>query len=109
NGWYDLSGLKLTENTWWHYVVTYNAKREILTSYINGEMTNRLEHVPTNFLVKLIVLGGDVFQPSLVGDVCEIQIYNEPKDPDFVYNLHHEYTSREDFHAFDDLPDILNY
>ncbi|MCR4587146.1 MAG: EAL domain-containing protein, partial [Lachnospiraceae bacterium] len=47
NGWYDLSGLKLTENTWWHYVVTYNAKREILTSYINGEMTNRLEHVPT--------------------------------------------------------------
>ncbi|MCR5033627.1 MAG: EAL domain-containing protein [Lachnospiraceae bacterium] len=105
NGWYDLTGLPLQENVWWHFVVTYNAKTEILATYINGEPTNRMEKVPTNYLVKWIILGGDVFQPSFEGDICQLQIYNEPKDPDFVHKLHDTYRTREDFVAFAYTPE----
>ncbi len=100
HGWYDLPALALTENVWWHYVVSYNAKTETLSTYINGEASYQLEHVPTNFLVKWFLLGGDVFQPSFVGDMCELQIYNEPKDPDFVYKLHDSYRRAPGFCAF---------
>lgn len=100
NGWYDLSGQPLHEDTWWHYVVTYNAKTETAITFINGEVTYILEKVPTNRYVKRITVGGDVFQPSLIGDMCEIVIYNEAKDFNFVKELHQSYVTREDFIGF---------
>lgn len=100
NGWYDVSGCQLAENTWWHYVVTYNAKTETATAFINGEVVNVLENVPTNRYVKRIILGGDVFQPSFVGDLCELMIYNSCKDYDFIHELHQSYVTAPDFTAF---------
>lgn len=100
NGWYDISGLSLTENMWWHYVATYNAKTETAIAFINGEVVNIMEHVPTNRYVVRIMLGGDVFQPSFVGDLCELVIYNEAKDYDFVYDLHQSYVTNPKFIGF---------
>lgn len=100
NGWYDVSGIQLNENVWWHYVISYNAMTETAIAYINGEVVSTLENVPTNRYVKRIVIGGDVFQPSLVGDVCELVIYNEAKDYNFVYNLHQSYVTDKDFIGF---------
>lgn len=99
-GWYDLSGQPLYENIWWHYVATYNARTETAIAFINGDPVFILEKVPTNRYVKRITLGGDVFQPSLIGDICEIVIYNEAKDFNFVYDLHQSYVTREDFIGF---------
>jgi EAL domain-containing protein (putative c-di-GMP-specific phosphodiesterase class I) len=99
NGWYDLSALTLSENTWWHLVVSYNAKAEKALLYINGEVVSLLENVPTNRYVKWIMLGGDVFQPSFVGNLCELVIYNEAKDYDFVKELHRSYVENEKFIA----------
>ncbi len=106
-GWYDLSGQPLCENTWWHYVATYNAKTETAIAFINGDPVFILEKVPTNRYVKRITLGGDVFQPSLIGDICELVIYNEAKDFDFVNDLHQSYVSRDDFIGFSIETDTL--
>ena len=43
------------------------------------EVVSVLENVPTNRYVKRIMLGGDVFQPSFVGRICEVELYNEAK------------------------------
>lgn len=100
NGWYDVTGLALNQNSWYHYAFSYNAKTETATAFINGEVLGVLENVPTNRYVKWIILGGDVFQPSFVGNVCEFVIYNEAKDHLFMKELHLSYITRSDFIAF---------
>lgn len=100
NGWYDASGAPLQAGLWYHYVVTYNAKTEKVVAFINGEVVSIIENVPTNRYAKLIMLGGDPYQPSYRGNLCELVIYNEPKDYDFVRELHARYTSRDNFIAF---------
>lgn len=100
NGWYDVSGRPLTEDIWWHYTISYNAKTECATSFINGDVVGILENVPTNRYVKWIILGGDVFQPSFIGNICELVIYNEAKDHIFVKELHESYVNNPKFIGF---------
>ena len=100
DGWYDTSGCKLQVNEWSHYVVSYNAKTETAYAYINGELVGALKNVPGNRYAKRIVLGGDVFQPSFIGKICEVTFYNEIRDHDFVYDLHQSYVTRKDFIGF---------
>lgn len=97
NGWYDVHGCQLPENIWSHYTITYNAKTEKAIAFINGDVVGVLENVPTNRYVKRITVGGDMFQQSFIGSVCEIVIYNEAKDYDFVKQMYLEYKSREGF------------
>lgn len=102
NGWYDVSGRQLLQDTWYHYVITYNAQTETAVVFINGEVVNIMENVPTNRYVKWIILGGDVFQPSFVGHLCEFVIYNETKDYNFVKELYESYVQDEKFIGFED-------
>lgn len=102
NGWYDVSSVQLWENRWTHYVISYNAKTETAMSFINGDVVGVLENVPTNRFVKWIILGGDVFQPSFIGNICEVVIYNETKDYDFVKELHRSYKKKENFVGFEE-------
>jgi len=60
----------------------------------------RLENVPTNRFVNLAIIGGDMYQPSFHGNICEVVFYNEAKDYDFVKKLHRSYTDNEKFIAF---------
>lgn len=107
DGWYDIYARPLEENVWTHYAVTYNAKTEVLSSFINGERIQALENVPTNRFVKWIILGGDVFQKSFTGDICELKIYNEAKDLKYIGQLYNKYISDDKFlyreHAEDRL------
>ncbi len=97
SGWYDLVALQLQEDTWYHYTVIYNARTEKAISFVNGEVAFIMENVPTNRFAKLILLGGDVFQPSFEGDICELVIYNEAKDFDFVAQDHENYLQTPGF------------
>lgn len=101
NGWYDIASCQFRENTWYHYVITYNAKTEVAVGFVNGEPVGRLENVPTNRFVNLAYIGGDMYQPSFHGNICELIFYNEAKDYDFVKKLHLSYTESEKFIAFD--------
>lgn len=96
-GWHDANACQLPENIWTHVVIMYNAKTETSTMFINGEVAAILEGVPTNRYVKQIVLGGDVFQPSFKGNMCDLVIYNEVKDFDFVKEMYESYVNKEGF------------
>lgn len=96
-GWYDIRTAPLKEKTWYHYVVSYDAKKEIATAYIDGKVAGALENVPTNRYVKWIILGGDVFQPSFVGRICEFTIFNEVKDAKFISEMYDSYVNDENF------------
>ena len=82
-------------------MMTYNAKTETAVVFLNGEPVGRLENVPANRFVNLALLGGDMYQPSFNGNICEVIFYNEVKDYDFAKELHRSYTSNEKFIAFD--------
>ena len=99
NGWYDISACPMLPNRWIHYVATYNAKTETAVAFVNGEVVGMLKDVPTNRFVKNIIIGGDVFQPSFEGSICELVIYNETKDFDFIAELHQSYVQRPDFRS----------
>lgn len=99
NGWYDLSAAPMLPNKWVHYAVSYNAKTESAVAFINGEVVGILQNIPTNRYAKAIFLGGDVFQPSFKGYICELVIYNEPKDFDFISELHQSYVQNPEFIA----------
>lgn len=96
-GWYDIFSKALEINVWTHYAATYDADTGLLCAYINGEKVGSLENIPTNRYVKWIILGGDVFQPSFVGDICEVKIYNEAKDSEYVKRLYNKYVSGDGF------------
>ncbi len=100
SGWYDITACQLRENVWYHYVATYNAKTESAMVFINGEPVGRLENIPTNRFVTLVMLGGDIYQPSFTGNICELVFYNEVKDYDFIRDLHKFYVTKENFIAF---------
>ena len=91
DGWYDSSVCVLSEDLWWHVVISYNAQTEMAVAFINGEPITRNGNVPANRFVKRIMLGGDVFQRSYIGALCEVLFYNEAKDYDFMKELHLNY------------------
>lgn len=97
NGWYDASACQLQKDLWWHFIVSYNANTETATTFVNGDVLAVMKEIPTNRYVKRIVLGGDVFQPSFIGNICELVIYNEAKDYDFMQELHEAYINNEKF------------
>ena len=100
NGWYDVAACSLTERAWFHYTMTYNAKTETVMVFINGEPVGHLENVPANRFVNRVMVGGDVYQPSFNGRICELVFYNEVKDYDFIKQLHWSYTQKENFIGF---------
>lgn len=93
DGWYDIYGPKIQKNYWIHVFFSYNARKGIMSAYINGELIGMLDNVPTNRYVEEIIVGGDNFKPSFVGNIDDVIIYNEAKDEKFVKKLYDEYTS----------------
>ncbi|MBO5073478.1 MAG: EAL domain-containing protein [Eubacterium sp.] len=99
NGWYDASSCQLQPDLWWHFIISYNANTEIATFFINGDVLAVINEVPTNRYVIRVALGGDVFQPSFIGNICELVIYNEAKDYDFMQELHESYINDSNFNG----------
>lgn len=96
-GWYDVPACRLPINRWTHYVAVYNAKTETAMVFFNGSLVEKLEKVPTNRYVKQLTLGGDVFQDSFNGSICDLKIYNEAKDFEFIKELFDSYVNKEGF------------
>ena len=97
NGWYDVTTCQLSTDMWWHIVISYNAMTETGICFVNGEPIAVVDDIPANRFVKRIMVGGDVFQPSFIGDICEVVFYNEAKDYDFVRELHRAYITSPDY------------
>lgn len=91
DGWHDVQAMPLQEGIWYNYAIVYNSKTETAYSFINGDVAGVMENVPANRYAKRIMVGGDVFQQSFQGEICEVIIYNEAKDFNFMKNMHESY------------------
>ncbi len=99
NGWYDATATALRLGMWWHVAMSYDAETEIATLYVNGEKVSQTENIHANRFVKRIVLGGDIFQQSLTGDMCEVMFFNVVKNPEDISKLYKSYTENPDYTA----------
>ena len=99
NGWYDATTTALRLGMWWHVAMSYDAETEKATLFVNGEKVSETENIPANRFVKRIVLGGDIFQQSFVGDMCEVMFFNEVKSSEEIMKLYRSYTENPDFTA----------
>ena len=96
-GWYDVPTPTCKEDVWTHYSIVYNAKTEVMKAYVDGQLIGSLEKVPANRHAEQVVLGGDAFQPSYNGNLCELVIYNEVKDDAYIKQLYESYVEKEGF------------
>jgi hypothetical protein len=84
-------------NEWIHLVITYDAKSEIVRYYGNGKQIGYLEHVPTLRVLKQIFLGGDNFQNSFQGYVCDLMISDTAKSEKEIWSIFEQYISHPSY------------
>ncbi len=97
DGWHDAAGCQFPEKQWVHATITYNAKTETMYFYVNGEILSRAEEIPTVRFCKRIILGGDVFQRSFDGRLCEVKFFSQVLGPTEVKEHYREYIDNPDF------------
>ncbi|MCR5690982.1 MAG: EAL domain-containing protein [Eubacterium sp.] len=95
--WYDTPALQAHEDRWTMMTITYNSANETSILYINGGPANRISGVPSNHTPQEILIGGDWYQDSFIGEICELKFYNEVKDDLFIKELYDSYVTREGF------------
>ena len=86
--WFDAPAQICEENVWTHYAIVYDAKKEVMKTYVDGRLVGSLDNVPTNRHAEQFVLGGDAFRPSFCGCLSRLVIYNEVKDYEFLKKLY---------------------
>ena len=74
DGWYDTRCCSLQVGEWTYLTITYDARSEVCRYYQNGGLAGVLEHIPALRITKQFTLGGDRYQPSFCGRVCDLRI-----------------------------------
>ena len=97
DGWYDISAPKVEENKWTHLAITYDANSEIGKIFVNGKCMGELGGMPTLRYAKLIYVGGDVFQDSFKGDMCNLIIYSVVKSEEEIKEKYDSYVDDDNF------------
>jgi len=102
-GWHDAQGCILWEGIWTHLSVTYNAKTETSSYYINGQLAGTATDVPSLRYAKRIYVGADVFQEAFEGNISELRIYSEAKSHKDIVDIFKSYTENKDFIYYDEI------
>ncbi len=97
DGWHDTSGCNFPEKQWVHTAITYNSKTETTYFYVNGEILSHLHDIPTIRFCKRILLGGDAFQRSFTGNICEVKFFSQVLGPNEVKDMFKEYVNDPEF------------
>lgn len=93
-GWRDIYGPKVQKNMWIHLFFTFNSRKNKMMAFLDGKKLGELKNVPSNRYVEEIIIGGDNFMQSFIGNIDEVIIFNEAKDEEFVKELYNDYISR---------------
>ncbi len=93
-GWRDIYGPILPKNLWMHVFFSFDAKKNSMIAYLDGEKIGQLDDVPSNRYVEEIMVGGDNFMQSFKGNIDEVIIYNEAKNDEFAKKLYENYLKK---------------
>lgn len=96
DGWHDTPACQFPDNKWMHIAITYNAKTDTTAFYYDGQLLGTEDEIPTQRLAKRILLGGDVFQQSYCGTICDVMFYSEVKSPEEINELYVSYIKNPD-------------
>ncbi len=91
DGWHDTRTSNIEEGIWTHIAISYDARKEVTKLYINGICEASKQNIPAMRYVKLIYVGGDVFQPSFIGNISELKIFSEAKEDEEIKKLYDSY------------------
>ena len=70
---------------------SYNAKTETSCLYINGNLMGSIKDVPAQRFCVGLFVGGDAFQQSYNGNISELYIYSEVRNPREIRELYDSY------------------
>jgi len=88
DGWNDIFYDAVPLNEWMHVVLTLDSFSETSRLYINGEMIQFIEHVPTLNGVEKVVLGGDYYQRSFQGKIKNLRIIGRAQASEKVREIY---------------------
>lgn len=97
NGWYDTSCCSLMKNEWIYLTVTYDAKSEIARYYSNGRQAGYREQIPPLRVARQVLLGGDIYQKSYKGYICDFTICDRAKSAQEIWNMYLNYIEYPSF------------
>ncbi len=90
-GWYDTPNHEMEAGKWFHMAASYNAKTETSCLYINGVLMGSIKNVPAQRFCVGLFVGGDAFQQSYNGNISELYIYSEVRNPREIKELYDSY------------------
>lgn len=90
DGWNDIFYNAVPLNEWMHVVLTLDSFSETSRLYINGEMIQFIEHVPTLNGVESVVLGGDYYQRSFHGKIKNLRIIGSAQASEKIREIYEE-------------------
>ena len=97
-GWYDAGTKPCPRKEWVHVAFTYSAKTEVMRLFINGEMVGFKDGVPQMGSLRRVIIGGDVYQRSFKGLICDLcitEVAKSDKDIIALYNENLPYLDKE--------------
>lgn len=98
HGYHDTLARALQPDNDWHFVcMTYDEYTGIARSYLDGIKTGVLTDIPSMSACQKVVLGGDAFQPSYIGCLSGVILYNHVKSDDDILALFEQFKNEPGF------------
>ena len=100
HGYHDTLARALQPDNAWHFVcMTYDEYTGVARSYLDGIKTGVLTDIPSMSACQKVVLGGDAFQPSYIGRLSGVIIYNHVKSDDEILALFEQFKNEPGFNG----------
>ncbi len=90
DGWNDIFYDAIPLGEWMHVVLSRDSFSETSRLYINGEMIQFIEHVPSLNAVEKVVLGGDYYQRSFQGKIKNLRIIGSAQASGKIKEIYEE-------------------
>jgi hypothetical protein len=88
---FDVNGERLSPDVWYHIAFTYDSYTRESRYYINGEQIGVQHNVIPLSNLKLFCVGGDTYQESLKGAICDLFFYSGVKNAEEIKAMFTQY------------------
>ncbi len=106
--WHDAIGKELEKGVWHYITATYNSKKQESRLYVDGKLQATAENVHTVEDPSRIVIGGDVWQGNIKGDVGHVVIHDYVITGDEARNEYMKYIGEKtDRRVSKNIPKIM--
>ncbi len=96
-GFFDTSSRAIRVNEWSHLCFAYDAASGSVRYYINGRRAHFHTNMPLQIGCRQVLLGGDPFQQSYIGELSSLCIYSYALSDGEVNTLYRNYLEEDGF------------